>query len=307
MKMISDKNITGFTDQGFPIYMGVFKLTGTERQQQIVVDALNELKFPFNELQLPYPPTEIGWQNLNAGQWLSADEVDSMGRKFDRLTGPKQPITGMTRDQEGQAVRLHGGVDHERNYIYGVMYPGFGMIYIDNSLVDRPDAAISTVMAEIAHDVDYFHPKFQDWQRDEAGVEFSPKRRAILALQEQDQEVGTHKPHAATWWEVADYSAEYFKLPAEAFMQNFAISYSDRDLSTFFNGFGDHVIRKELAQQLIDILDIPRTDQIIDPMPTFYIIGRSITYHSELHYANKKNRKQVTSTKGLKPCKTCIK
>ncbi len=47
------------------IYKQVFDLRGTQQQQQIVKEALDAIKFPFERLKFPKGMAIIGWANLN--------------------------------------------------------------------------------------------------------------------------------------------------------------------------------------------------------------------------------------------------
>ncbi len=47
------------------IYKEVFDLQGTEQQQQIVKEALDAIKFPFERIQFPNGTAILGWANLN--------------------------------------------------------------------------------------------------------------------------------------------------------------------------------------------------------------------------------------------------
>jgi len=117
------------------LYAATFELTGTEIQQNIVKEALDKIKFPWEKLNLPNKPTEIGWKNLN-GQAFQAELP--------------------------QELRAHAegtiGIIDGRKYTLGVFYTHSGRIYVDNLLVRYPDMAQTTVSAEIAHAVDYFLP-----------------------------------------------------------------------------------------------------------------------------------------------------
>lgn len=216
------------------IYKNVFVLTGTDAQKKIVFDALEGIKFPFHELDLPYEPVEIGWRDLNNGMYHGA--FDQFGEKIDAIGGKKP---------DADQPRLHGNVDH-RKYILGVMYPGSGRLYIDLLLEQYPDVAKITVAAEVAHDVDYFHPKVT-----------KPKRQAIHLLWHPDGDTSGH----AEWWEQEDYGLEYDDLPAEAFMGLFIAAYTDWELGDSFSQFARfHPVSKALGAPAREILDIPRTD-----------------------------------------------
>lgn len=249
----------------------VWNLTGTEQQQQIVLEALKKIHFPFERLQLPRIPTEIGWMDLNDGMF-NINGLDSNGEKFDTITGKL--------DKPTEKHRAHGGVDHIRNYIFGVMHPASGRMYIDNWLVNRPDLAMATVSAEIAHDVDYFLP-LNDSQREE-----------IMKLLHPNGE--DHH----TWWERVDYGAEYYSLVGETFMILFTDAYSDIP-------FGDrsdfaHTGSPELAPAIRKIIGIERTDAKTN---IYWKTKGSKIYHAKHH--GKMNPHTITDISGLRPCKIC--
>lgn len=162
-------------------------LTGTARQQEIVRGAFEQIKFPFDRLTLPGSP-ELGWRDLNGGEFRSHQDEHHEGDK-------PEPLMGRMGEQ--------------RNYILGVFYPGSARIYLDNALVDYPEIAQATVSAEIAHAVDEFLP-LSDAQRD-----------TIMSLLHGDF------PDEHSWWEKVDYSAEYYSLVGETFMILFTKAYSD--------------------------------------------------------------------------------
>ncbi len=51
-------------------YANKFRLTGTAKRQGIVIEGLNNIKFPWDAITLPGVTAEIGWANLNDGNWL---------------------------------------------------------------------------------------------------------------------------------------------------------------------------------------------------------------------------------------------
>lgn len=237
------------------IYKNTWLLTGTLEQIAIVKNALDKIYFPWEKLTMPQYPTEIGWRNLNT------KEV-SLARQHKDVTK---------------------GIIDGREYTFGIIYPHTGMIYIDNLLVQYPDAAKTTVSAEIAHAVDYFLP-----------IEY-PKRLAIMKLMQGTETDAEHAEH--TWWEKLDYGAEYFGLMGEAFMQAFTVAYS---VIPFNNSSFKHGIAITDGHKVREILGIERTDA-----KTYYRAGRSLYYHVRLH--GKMKAKVITDITGLRPCTICIK
>ena len=169
------------------VYKNTWNLTGTVQQQQIVKEALDHIFFPWERLNLPNKPVEIGWTNLNA-QALQGEQPEAK------------------KHQSGTIGIIDG-----RQYVLGIFYTHTGKIYIDNYLVKYPEIAKSTVSAEIAHAVDYFLP-LTDAMKHE-----------IMALMHG----GSYAEHGHTWWEKNDYSTEYYTLMGESFMQAFTVAYSD--------------------------------------------------------------------------------
>lgn len=260
------------------IYKDTWNLTGTDQQIKIVKDALDKIFFPWERLNLPKKPTEIGWRDLNNGMYAK-DGVDEHGDKFESIAGKL--------DKPSEVRSFHGGIDHVRNYIFGVMYPASGRLYIDNYLVQRPDMAAATVSAEIAHDVDYFLPLTDD------------QRNQIMAL------LHPNGPDEHSWWEKQDYGVEYFDLVGESFMILFTDAYSDIP----FGNRDDfsHPGNPLLAPQIRKIIGVERTDAVIEPAKEYFKTVSSKTYHSKKHGNMKIGISKITDIRGLKPCKICIK
>lgn len=310
------------------IYKNLFSLQGTERQIQIVKEALDKIKFPWERLKAPRGTFIIGWANLNTGRL--AKRLRENDPHYKKHEGD-HPGTDLDVDPfEGEI----GG----KKYIMGVFYPSTGNIYIDNHLVYYPTEAQSTVSAEIAHLVDFFLPLTNKMKRD------------IWVLMHN----GDPTPHGHTdWWEKSDYGAEYFSLVGESFMQAFTLAYSDMpfNASNFV-----HKITKAQAPALRQIIGIERTDFTaapqpapvpVEPTPTpqpepqpepapapvpepeptpeptpqpepeqeptpepapqplvYKTFKGSKIYHRLTHYP-KKAGIQITDTSNLKPCKTC--
>jgi hypothetical protein len=245
-------------------------LTGTPQQQAIATEAFNRIKFPFDRLtQLPGSP-ELGWRDLNnSDDWM----------------------------YEARGVRLHAGhggqeradplevVVDGRRWTLGVIFTLSGRIFIDISLESDPEAAMAVIGAEIAHAVDFFLP-MTDEQRNE-----------LLSL---------WNVPGTTWWEVNDYSTEYFRLGGEAFMHEFVKAYSDLD----FGSTGAFV--HDAGVEPIDvrrILGIERTDFIVPgpkphlPEDHFQRYGKSKVYHRFSHYDRLGT--PLHDLTGLRPCKVC--
>lgn len=217
------------------IYKEVFDLQGTEQQQQIVKEALDEIKFPFERIQFPNGTAILGWANLNS-QGLQGNALMHEGDHPSKDTD-SEPLDG----------ELNG-----RKYIFGVFYPYSGNIYIDNALVSYPDSAKTTVSAEVAHSVDEFLPMTE------------AMRTEIMTLVHG----GDTTEHGHTWWEKQDYSTEYFTLVGEAFMALFTYAYSDlpsEGASSFI-----HAGNVDMGDDIRKIIGIERTDSVepvIDPIP----------------------------------------
>lgn len=258
------------------LYKGIFNLTGTAQQQQIVKEALDAIYFPFDKLHPRFGTAEIGWANLNGqalqtglpnNQKVQVEDVKAAVSEATPLT--KDDITAYSEDvakidydavEESvkEVVRHHdddgdGEIDpdkHEplmgrlegREYILGVFYPYNGSIFLDNALVDYPHYAKTTVSAEIAHSVDEFIP-LTDVQRDE-----------IMKLVNGGDSTGL------TWWEKVDYNAEYYSLVGETFMILFTYAYSDLG----FEGADEFVYHGDptMGDEVRGILGVDRTDEV---------------------------------------------
>jgi hypothetical protein len=240
-------------------------LTGTPNQQAIVRDAFERIKFPFERLTLPGSP-ELGWRDLNGSDdwWLAK------GRKHE---GQQHAPA-----REDRPEPLNGEIDG-RKWIMGVFFPVSARVYLDLALEDYPDTAKAVVSAEIAHAVDEFLP-LTDAQR----AEF------IRLVHPEGSD------HIDTWWEKADYGAEYYNLIGETFMILFTKAYSDipfGDTSPFVHR-GDNIT----AEQVRAVIGIERTDAV-----RFVVYGKSKIYHKPTHY----DRPGITpvSLVGYRPCKVC--
>ena len=288
-------------------YKEVFELKGTVDQNQIVVEALDRIKFPFQRLAFPNGFAIIGWANLN-GQTASVGEMPS------RQHGGSHAPHGVDSDAEAIEGEIEG-----RKYILGVFYPHNGNIYIDNALVNYPAVAQGTVSAEIAHAVDYFLPLTDAMKTDLSTLVHG----------------GDATDHGHSWWERVSYGSEYFTLVGETFMHMFTLAYSDMELST--EGWA-HKPTKAMAADIRRILGIERTDYVppaptpepvplpeptqeppppVQPKPTpeppkpepkqdFVYFGKSKIYHLPKHYP-KKSGKTLSDTAGFRACKVCIK
>lgn len=286
------------------IYKGKFNLTGTTKQQFIVSAALEKIMFPWERLKLPNEPVEIGWTDLNNGMFKISQHDNGLPHVHTNNANPAAP--GQVKKHEGEGHPEGDGPEpllgrlNGRLYILGVFYPGSGRIYVDNALVDYPELAQSTVSAEIAHSVDEFLP-LTDQQRAQ-----------IMALMHPGG------PDAHTWWEKVDYSAEYYSLIGESFMQAFTIAYSDMP----FGNTDDfvHSLKYEQVPEFKKIVGIERTDlpAVPDPVPAqppvqepptpapvqYEHFKGSKVYHSLDHY-DKREGEIITDVTGLRPCKIC--
>lgn len=236
----------------------------------IVTEALNQIFFPFERLTLPGIP-ELGWRDLNGARSLKGEF---------HFPHPPGAHGG------GDEPHLIEGEFEGRRYTLGVFYTGSATIYIDNALVDYPDAVKATVAAEIAHAVDYFLP-LTDTQRD-----------TFIRLLNNGQ------PNSNTWWEKSDYSAEYFTLAGEAFMFLFCRGYSDipfGDVSSFEDK-GENIT----PEQIRGVVGIERTDFVPPPKADYVSFGKSKIYHLVSHY-EKRNGTPVFNSEKFRPCKICIK
>lgn len=208
------------------IYKDKFNLTGTLRQQEIVKQALDAIKFPWEKLKLPNRYTEIGWRDLNTGLFGHTAKLHQ-GEHPDAEKKETEPLYGQV---EG------------RKYILGVFYPMTGRIYVDNQLVDYPEIAQSTVSAEIAHSVDEFLP---------------------LTVQQRNQIMELLHPEGPddhTWWEKSNYGEEYFSLVGESFMILFTYAYSDLPFGNA-NDF-EHAGHPSMGPAIRKIIGIERTDYV---------------------------------------------
>jgi hypothetical protein len=295
------------------IYKEVFDLRGTEQQQQIVIEALEAIKFPFERIKFPKGTAIIGWANLNTAM---------MEKQFNDPNGPifhigDHPATD--KDTESIEGFLEG-----RKYVFGVFYPSSGNIYIDSYLTNYPSYAKTTVSAEIAHGADEFLPMTE------------AQRNSIIDMMHR----GTSGHVDCTWWEKVDYGAEYYNLVGESFMGLFTYAYSDMPFEGAFDF--SHTPLPTMAQETRDILGIQRTDYVAptpapeapveppaedgtppqptpdsgdtgDDVPTplpveeFVRYGKSKVYHLPTHYKNKTNGIVVEDTEGLRICKICQK
>jgi hypothetical protein len=244
-------------------------ITGTTRQQEIAREAFARIKFPFDRLtRLPGRP-ELGWRDLNSGSYAVAAEEKARHHEGHH-------------DTEDKPDALEGEVDGRR-WVMGVIYTQSGRIYLDVRLERSPELAMAVVGAEIAHAVDFFLP-MTDAMRGE-----------LLRL--------WGKP-GTTWWEVADYGSEYFRLGGEAFMGEFVKAYSDLpfDSTPFLHDAGVE------PADVRRILGIERTDYAPPapppvPRPVAVTYGKSKVYHKPTHYP--RAGKPVNDLTGLKPCKVC--
>jgi hypothetical protein len=265
------------------IYKTVFNLTGTEKQQQIVKDALDAIKFPFERLKFRRGTATIGWANLN-GQALNSglpqnaevpvEEIkatieEAVPLTEEHLTAYPEDVKVVEEQLENPRPHRHHEEHHEpeteaghssdptrfeplmgrlngREYILGVFYPYSGDIYIDNLLVNYPSYAQTTVSAEVAHGVDEFLPMN------------STHREQIMML------VNGGTVGDLTWWEKVDYGSEYYNLVGETFMILFTYAYSDLGFegAEDFTYHGDNTMGDEIRA----ILGINRTDEHI-PAP----------------------------------------
>ncbi len=274
------------------IYANTWNLTGTERQQAIVKDALDAIKFPWERIKLPRNPTEIGWRNLNDGTYNQApnpavDQAlkvrkheghDPAPRKHgdEDHSKPKDPAA----HPDVEIEPLYGAVDGEgRKYIMGIFYPGSGRIYIDNALVNYPAHARATVSAEIAHAVDEFLP-LSDAQRTK-----------IIELLHPDG------PDQHTWWEKVSYGDEYYTLVGESFMILFTYAYSDIE----FEGADDfiHPGDRSMAEAVRKIIGIDRTDKKSETTST-----TSTTKVPDTTTTTSTSTSSTTSTTTLEPSTT---
>jgi hypothetical protein len=253
------------------IYKEVFDLRGTELQQQIVIEALDAIKFPFEKVNFPRGRAIIGWANLN-GQAHSTDNplavVADKSGDLDVQFVPVETVDGTLGGEVTEEARGHTS-DHPasdanteplmgevggRKYTLGVFYPSSGNIYIDNALVNYPEYAKTTVSAEVAHGVDEFLP-MTDAQRQD-----------IIKLVHDNDPNPEHRgtDHVDRWWELNDYSAEYYSLIGESFMIMFTYAYSDLD----FEGATDfyHEGTTALGGDIRRIIGIERTDYV-EPIP----------------------------------------
>lgn len=260
------------------LYANRFKLTGTDKQQQIVKAALDQIKFPWEKINLPGGTAEIGWDNLNG-------QIHSMIH---------------ARKHEGHAGEPLLGIINGKRYTMGVFYPGIGSIYVDNLLVDYPDEAMTTVSAEIAHSVDEFLPLSDN------------QRKQIMTLLHTEGKFD-HDVSVDTWWEKVDYSTEYFSLDGESFMILFTYAYSDMPFSGANNFV--HPGAKDMGPGVRKIIGIERTDvQEPAPAPTpqvqnYFAKEGSVTFHDT--HKNKWINLVYFATRdeaiaaGYKPCKVC--
>jgi len=253
--------------------MGSWNITGSPEQIRIVSEALDEIKFPFERLTLPGIP-ELGWRNLNSGP-------DAFLFKQGEFHLPHPPGA----HDNGDEPHLIEGEFEGRRYTLGVFYTRSATIYIDNALVAYPAAAKATIAAEIAHAVDYFLP-LTDTQRD-----------TFIRLLNNGQ------PNANTWWEVSDYSAEYFTLAGECFMFLFCRGYSDIPFGSVesFEVKGENIT----PAQVRGVIGIQRTD-FFPTQPVYYSFGKSKIYHLASHY-EKRHGKPIFNLEKFRACKICIK
>lgn len=236
-------------------------LTGASAQIAIATDAFDRIKFPLERLTFPAPPT-LRWRNLNDGSEWWVDSRRAGIRGHEGHHAPRGKPDSLVGEFKG------------RRWTMGAIDMGSGDIWIDQSLEAEPAVAMATIGAELAHAVDAFLP-MTDAQRD--------------ALMELWNLPGT------TWWEVADYGAEYYRLGGEAFMHEFVAAYSDLDFGD--TGAFAHNAGVE-PRDVRRILGIERTDAAI-----FDRYGTSKIYHKRSHY----KRPGITTIylEGLRPCRIC--
>lgn len=277
-----------------------WRLTGTPNQQAIQSEALSRMRFPLERLKIDWMP-EMGWRDLNGGFALKGIEppkaaIDGVqprgheGKHSPRAEGNPEPLNG----------ELEG-----RRFTMAVYYPGSARIFVDHRLEAYPALAMASVAAEVAHAVDENLP-LNDGQR------------------HQFIEMLGGLPSNMTWWEKRDYSTEYWMLAGEHFMPIYTEVYTDipfGDVSSFQMA---NVLRNLDHKRVIEIMGIEPTarvpvtppapppppepiippDAVIIPVPEFHRFGSSKIYHKLTHKLRGTPR-VVTSTEGLRPCRSC--
>lgn len=213
-------------------------LTGTESQQQILRDALDAIHFPFERLSLPGKP-EMGWQDLNSGQFMKTNQGEKSRAHEGVVHTPKGTVLDTPHSIEGE---LNG-----RRYVMGVFYPASARIYLDFGLEQYPQSAMITVAAEVAHCVDQYMP-MTDGMRNE-----------IISLLNYGQ------ANNNTWWEKESYQDEYFGLSGEIFMALFIKGFTDLDFGPMdaWEDKGENISGSDVRR----ILGVERTDAQVNPEP----------------------------------------
>lgn len=282
-----------------------WNLTGTTSQVTLAQSALDDIKFPWDRLNISWRP-EMGWRDLNS-RYAAEPQRVSLDNQFRH--GQHLHDTG----HEGAPEPLNGELEGRR-FTYAVFYPGSARIYIDHRLEQYPTLARASVSAEVAHAVDEFVP-LTERQREEIIV--------LLG--------GT--PGEMTWWERFNYGTEYWTLAGEHFMPLFTNAYSSipfGNTSSF-----SHDPTKVNPDDLIRIMGIQRTDyvpptppppppppepviqpeEVIIPMPDperhdqeYRTFGKSRIVHRPSHYAKKTKFNIIMSDHipdGYRACKVC--
>lgn len=245
-------------------------LTGTANQQAVAREAFNRIHFPFDRLsQLPGTP-ELGWRDLNSGQYAISAEDKARGHE------------GHHPDGEDRADPLVGEV-MGRRWVMGIIYTLSGRIYLDVRLEKMPDLAMAVVAAEIAHAVDFFLPMNND------------QRGELLRL--------WGKP-GTTWWEKFDYGSEYFRLGGEAFMHEFVAAYTDLDFGDKSSFLHDAGVEPADVRRILGIerTDIPPPENALEGLKHFP--GGADIYHRLGHYGLSRGV-PLETLEGFRPCKVC--
>lgn len=281
-----------------------WNITGSPNQQFILHSGFERFFFPLNAFRaFPAQVPECGWRDLNSS--YSVDYV------------PIEQALALHEHARQHGGKTHDGLHEDRpdpyviqfegkSWVAGVIYPYSGRIYLDYRLEANPEVAMAVLAAELAHAIDFYLP-MADAQRNE-----------LLRL---------WNVPGTTWWEIVDYSKEYFRLGGEAWMHEVVLAYTNLDFGDKSRFTHDAGVEPEDVWRILGFMRTdaaPLPEPIAEPVPVnepvpvgpvvepspipgikHYSGGPDI-YHKLDHAASRKRYGEpVYDLTGFRPCKIC--
>ncbi len=213
-----------------PAAAAAFEFRGSAADQAMLANAISKFAFPW-ELMRP----EMDKQGVKkiVVEYARLNDVEASALRERAALDGKQVRVFFHRSEVKPGMKVHAKAG-----IAGEASPG--LLRVDNAYRGNQAETDLIVGSESAHEMDFFY------------LEPNKMHDPLNVLLYAPKKVGH------PWWEIRSYSAEYFDLPGEKWMDGFQLAYGD--LKVADDRWSSPLFTAAMAPKIREILKAERTD-----------------------------------------------